>query len=306
MKRKYLTLQSLAVLILVFTGCFSSPKRPMLKTDIRNQADALFQTANNELTANSLKNAGLHLSQAEKLAMSVDDSNLLCRIYLSALVYRLFTGLPDDEAETSPFYKKDAFYLYQSAFENASLCEGKARKMLLAVCEIYRMRILLSQKNLPGKGEAIAILRNSEKAVSSEPYYYAYLCRTCGDILTFYSDYSAADAYYLSAAKIHGKKRYLSEVALDWYLCARERSLRGNKKSALEAISNALKYDKDAENSAGIASDYFAYAKILVKGSPSVSEKESAVKTAKRASEIYSSAGFETEAMECLSWGASL
>ena len=38
------------------------------------------------------------------------------------------------------------------------------------------------------------------------------------------------------------------------------------------AIQNAIKYDKDAENTIGIALDYKAYSKILLRGSPSEEE----------------------------------
>jgi len=40
----------------------------------------------------------------------------------------------------------------------------------------------------------------------------------------------------------------------------------------VSAIENALKYDRDAENSLALSLDYLAYSKILLKGEPTESE----------------------------------
>ena len=79
----------LAVLLVLFSGCSSSPKRAMLVTDVSDSASVIYENANAELIGGNIQNAGAHLQQAYNLALSVDDTDLLCRISLSAIIYRL-------------------------------------------------------------------------------------------------------------------------------------------------------------------------------------------------------------------------
>ena len=53
----------------------------------------------------------------------------------------------------------------------------------------------------------------------------------------------------------------------------------------LERIISS-KYDKDAENTCGIASDYLAYSKILLKGNPTEEEKKLAEEVEKWSEKI--------------------
>lgn len=76
-------------------------------------------------------------------------------------------------------------------------------------------------------------------------------------------------AKIVSAAENHTKSRYIYEIGLDWYNAARTSSLFGDKSGDISSIENALKYDRDAENSAAIPVDYLAYSKILLKENPS-------------------------------------
>lgn len=146
---------------------------------------------------------------------------------------------------------------------------------LLDLCALYEVRVKLSdEKNLSEseKKNLLEILSQCEKSVSKEPYYAGFLSRTRGDVYVSLSDFKNAEKSYLEAAQIHTKNRYLYEIALDWYGAARACSLGGDKNRAVNAIENALKYDRDAENSAALALDYLAYSKILLKGEPAESE----------------------------------
>ncbi len=70
----------------------------------------------------------------------------------------------------------------------------------------------------------------------------------------------------------------------------------------MDAIGNALKYDKDAENVSGIAQDYMAAANILAKKNPTSEEIKQAVFYAERAASIYRSAGMSQKADDCIAW----
>lgn len=151
---------------------------------------------------------------------------------------------------------------------------------LLDLCALYEVRVMLTrvrlsnEKNLSEseRKNLLEILSQCEKSVSKEPYYGGFLSRTRGDVYVSLSDFKNAEKSYLEAAQIHTKNRYLYEIALDWYGAARACSLGGDKSGAVNAIENALKYDRDAENSAALALDYLAYSKILLKGEPTESE----------------------------------
>lgn len=170
---------------------------------------------------------------------------------------------------------------------NSILSEAKSfarrsseKDALLDLCALYEVRVMLTrvrlsnEKNLSEseKRNLLEILTQCEKSVSKEPYYGGFLSRTRGDVYVSLSDFKNAEKSYLEAAQIHTKNRYLYEIALDWYGAARACSLGGDKSGAVNAIENALKYDRDAENSVALALDYLAYSKILLKGEPTESE----------------------------------
>ncbi|MBR0486605.1 MAG: hypothetical protein IJJ70_02720 [Treponema sp.] len=309
----------LAVLLVLFSGCSSSPKRAMLVTDVSDSASVIYENANAELIGGNIQNAGAHLQQAYNLALSVDDTDLLCRISLSAIIYRLTNsddGMSaselnpvlqlakktdsdeDFDVSDTPFYGLSAQDLLEMAKKYAS--RSTKKEVLGAVCPIYDLKIQLAKKNpLINFNEKLNELNASEKKLSSEAYYLAFLKRTQGDLYAFNKDYNRATDAYLEAAKIHLKNRYVSEIGLDYYSAARMASLSNNKNLAVEYIQTALKYDRDAENTSAIASDYNAYGLILLKGTPSDSDKKLARDLISWASDIYRAGGFEKEARAC-------
>ncbi len=295
------------ILAAVLASCSSSPKRPMLVTDISSKANERYETANGELVAGQFEKAAVHLTQAYNLAVSVDASELLCKICFSGIVYKIDVKSLDVNVKGSRNFIQtedlsDSFLNY-SADKILSDAEVFAKRsssgdILLRIHQLYKVKLELAKK---GKDYAAYLLALSkiEKEISKEDYYLGYLYRTKGDIHAFSGDYASAEKCYIEAADIHTKSRYLMEIGLDWYSMASCRSLSGNKQGAREAILMALKYDRDAENAGAIALDYYALSKILLKGSPSQKEKEDARAACLWASEIYEAAGFAAEAREC-------
>ena len=149
-------------------------------------------------------------------------------------------------------------------------------------------------------------LRNAEKALAKEPYYLAHSYRAFGDVYIRSKKYDLAVENYSKAAAIHTKNRYLFEIGTDWYGAARAYSLSGKKAEAISAMENALKYDRDSENSSAIAFDYFALAKIQMKGSVSVDDKKNARKNAKGAASVFKSVGMKDNASECEKFASSI
>ena len=289
-----------------FSGCSSTPKRPMVVTEKSDNAGAMYEAGNKELVSGELRAAGWHLQEAYKIALSVDDADLLCRVSLSAIIFKLsyspalyVTQNPETGeiiTETIPFSGLSARDLLSQAEVFAS--RAKKKELLSALCKIYRVKIEISEKNVD-VNQAVAVLNDSLKKLEKEPYYQGFYYRTKGDVYAFDKNYGEARKAYLEAAQIHTKNRYLSEIGLDYYNAARMSSLAGNKNDALNEISAALKYDKDAENSAVIAADYYAYGLILLKNGCSEEEKERAKSSILWAGAVYDAAGFYTQAKEC-------
>lgn len=268
-------------------SCSSAPKRAMVVTDTYELAYSRLESANEDLLSGKLQNARMNLSQSYNLALSIDNAPLLCKVCLSGVSYKILESQVQNQNETenqnensNEENQKNSAYSKSFLDEKVDfvLDEAKSaanrstdRKPLLDLCKVYEVQKNLvdldSDKALDEKN-LLAVLDSSEKSVSKEPYYLGYLERTRGDVFMKMNDFEGARKSYLSAAEIHTKSRYIYEIGLDYYKAARASSLSGDKKNAVSAIESALKYDRDAENSAAISLDYLAYSKILLKGNP--------------------------------------
>lgn len=262
----------------------------MLVTESTDVAYSKLDMANTAIIEGKYDRAYNLLSSAHNLALSVDNTELLCKIALSGIVFKISCpefsvhGI-DSEAEQP---SKSGSFLQQSkedilvyAKKLANRTDDKIKETLSNLCTIYDVRIQLENEKSETGGtmsarsakNCISLLENAKSYIAKEPYYLAYFYRTLADVHLASEQYSEAQKNYEEAAKIHTKERYLSEIGLDWYCVARSYSLASKKSEAIEAIKNALKFDKDAENTQGIAADYLAYSKILLKGSPTEEEK---------------------------------
>ncbi len=293
-----------ASFFIVLASCSSTKKRPMKITTISDTADVRYENANSDLLAGKMERALLQFSQARDLAYSVDNADLLCRINLSAVAYKVSSGNLDALKKAENFIDaSSAEELLKDARFFATKTERE--EFLSAVCTVYDVRLELARgkKNVSTYEKS---LLSCEKTLEKEPFYLANLHRTLGDVQILSKKYEDAQKSYEKAAELHTKNRYVSEIGTDWYGVARCRSLSGDKNGAIEAIENALKYDRDAENTSAIASDYFACAKILVKGKTTADEKKRAREFANWAAKIYKSGGFPFEAEACEKFAAQI
>ena len=303
------------ILISIFSlsACSSAPKRIMLVTQNRDLSYSQLEGANNSIAEGNFPRAFNQLSSAYSLALSVDNAALLCKISLSGIVFKissppLFEIVPATENESGAVSKSFLTASKEEILESAKKFASRAgfensgekkdeTKLLSDLCVIYEVRVLLENEKSENDGKIsgenaknyVSMLENIKSSVSKEPYYSSYLERTKGDVFMATEDFGNAKKSYEAAAAIHTKNRYLSEIALDWYCVARAASQNGQKNDAIVAIRNALKYDKDAENTNGIASDYLAYSKILLKGTPTDEEKKLSEELEKWAREIQNS-----------------
>lgn len=288
-----------------FTAWAAAPKRPLEITAAADRAYVYFEAGNKSLTKGDLKQAGRDFEKAYAIAVSIDDASLLCRICLSAVSHKILLGNMEMEDNGGVFSGYSCSDLVSMARDFASRSENQ---LLTDVCSLYEASIILSANPVVAEDvqNLISSLKMKEKIFSREPYYLGFYYRTMGDLLKLLEKYQEAAKMYENAVSIHLKERYLYELGHDWYLCASVHSLAGNKKSALEAIEMALKYDRAAENTFAIASDYEAYGRILLKNLPSQEEKDSAVKALNWASAIYESGGYPARSDECRNAAAAV
>lgn len=288
-----------------FIACSSAPKRQMVYSDITSRAYENYEKANGAIVRGEYDKAEKYLEDAYALAVSVDKNDLICKILLSAVTYRIQYPVVDMmELDFRLPVSVDA--LLSDAKVAASLSDEKQKPVLESIIRVYECRAKLfkaqNDEDSITNSEIQKLLDAEIKNLSKDPYYLAFLYRTKGEWSSFLMNYKDAAEDYEKAAEIHTKNRYLYEIAYDWYLCATCRSKEGRKDEALKAIQMALKYDRDAENTSAIAQDYMAAAYILCKKNPTDEDRKSAVFYAERAAQIYKSIGLLNQAELCEIW----
>jgi tetratricopeptide (TPR) repeat protein len=266
---------------LLLTACSSAPKRSMQVSTIYSTAYEMIESANACILSGDYDKAGFFLSAAENQAMSIDNYDLLTDASLARCSLSLSVNPPD--IETAERYVGFA----QGFVKNC--INPKKQQALVALNEV---RIETAKGNLDENANVnISALLNkleeNKKDVKGDPYYEAQFTLAQGDVYKLKKDYVQADKSYTAAAKEFTDNRYLSEIGISWYKAAQARSLAGNKDSAIQAMEQAIFYDRAAENSLALGTDYYAVGLILVKGSPTSGEKERAVEAFTHSAEIF-------------------
>ena len=267
--------------VLLLTACSSAPKRSMQVSTIYSTASEMIESANACILSGDYDKAGFFLSAAENQAMSIDNYDLLTAASLARCSLSLSVNPPD--IETAERYVGFA----QSFVKNC--VDPKKQQALVALNEV---RIETAKGNLDEKSKVnpaalLTKLEENKKDVKGDPYYEAQFTLAQGDAYKLKKDYLMADKSYTAAAKEFTDNRYLSEIGISWYKAAKARSLAGNKEDAL------IFYDRAAENSLALGTDYYAVGLILIKGSPTPGEKERAVEAFNHSAEIFTAVDAE-------------
>ena len=268
MKSKFFVL---IITLLLFTGCSSAPKRSMQVSTIYSSATEMIESANACILSGDYDKAGFFLSAAENQAMSIDNYDLLTAASLARCSLALSLNPP--QVDTAQQYVDHA----QRFVKN---CADPKKQQ--AVVTLSQARVKIAQGEFNGNLEGI------KKDLKGDAYYEAQVTQVEGDIYKLQKNYVQADKSYTAAAKAFTDNRYLSEIGICWYKAAQARSLTGNKDSALQAMEQAIFYDRAAENSLALGTDYYATGLILSKGSPTSGEKERAIEAFTHSAEIFS------------------
>ena len=152
-------------------------------------------------------------------------------------------------------------------------------------------RILIAQNDVQNNyNHILERIDNAKKIFKDKPYDHAQCDSILGDVYRLTGRYKEADKIYNEAAKLFTDNMYLSEIGITWYKIAQNHSQSGNKKEALEALNNAIYYDRCAENSMGLGADYYIKAVILLKGNPTLDNIAEAKKALSHSADIYTAA----------------
>ena len=272
-----LTRQSILIVVLaLLTACSSAPKRSMQVSTVYSSAAEMIESANGCILTGDYDKAGFFLSAAENQAMSIDNYDLLCAAALARCSLNLSLNPP--QIETAQKYVD-----YARGF--VKNCANPKKQQ--AIVELSQARVSIAQGSFNGNLEDI------KKELKGDDYYSAQVLQVEGDVYKLKKDYSAADKSYTAAAKAFTDNRYLSEIGICWYKAAQARSLAGNKDGALQAMEQAIYYDRAAENSLALGADYYAVGLILTKGSPTSGEKSRAIEAFTHSAEIFTSVNAE-------------
>ena len=266
----------MVVMVLLFISCSSAPKRPAQITTTYNLAVNQLDSANVESERGNYKLAGILLEEVWKLAVSIDSVEL-----------RVLTQLSQGNLA---FYQNNQ-EIAESMW-NAALVESEKdhNEELIALSKIYKTRGILSwgaaenkdkdaQKVIDIVSDRMGILKKSNQL------YLAYAWMLMGFAKKQLGQWQQAESYFKTSLKIHEDMLYLELAAYDWYAIASVRSVAGQYEQAVKAMQNAIDFDRRAENSFGLGSDYLALGDIYKKAG----QKELSEEAFKRSKEIFDS-----------------
>lgn len=265
-------------------SCSSQPKRTMKVTDIAKQSADRREQGNAFLTSGQFQLAESSFLDAYNLALSVNDFSLLAKIKFSQMSLLLTQNASLEEDAQNENHKKAGEYL-REATVYANNTEDS--ELYLAICNLYKVYINLTFNNQENTNSISEII-SFQKVLSKDPYYEAFSHLILAKIYRSQNKLFEAEEEYLLAAKIHEKNRYLFEIGNDWYLKAQMCSLQGKKEDAINDLTQALHFDKLAENTNCIASDYLALAIVLEKHGTTEEDKSNMLFYADQAKKIAS------------------
>ena len=273
-KVAYIGMVFVFLLGMALSGCSSAPKKPAeIYTDrvfAANQLNLASQAAHRGRYEDAL----FLLEEARRLALSTDDPEL-----------RIKTSTARGNILFSLGRRDEAFAELESA---AAEGDASGEYVLAALSRIYTIRARLRVLEGSGKNDAaveelktalgreMAVVKSDSTAVAA-----GYVTQGMAEKLL--GQWAEAENAAKKALDIHDKGRYLEDAAYDWFLIASIRSVAGNYESAIEALKQAVRFDRKAENGFGLASSWQAMGDVYQKAGKAEDSKAAY----RRAADIY-------------------
>ncbi|MDR0730811.1 MAG: hypothetical protein LBF63_04020 [Treponema sp.] len=280
MKRESFRIVTLFVcVVILFSGCSSAPKgQPETRTRRRAALDQL-EAANKEADRGNYARALSLADEARRFAVAADDPVLIIRSGLSRGVILAYLGRTEEA---------------QASLEGALAEAERIHSDPLAA--VSRMHIA-RQQLLDGSRGAADVRDRVMKEIAllkTEQTDLALGWTVIGLAEKELGNWAEAEQGIKNALDIHVKGGYLELAAYDWYLIASIRSVSGIYQGALDALEEALSYDRRAENAYGLGMDWKAIGDVYKKAG-----KDAAADIAyRRAAEIFRSNNMAKEATE--------
>ena len=281
MKKMTIT-KGLLILSLLLTSCSSAPKRNMQVSTVYSSAAEMIESANAEILSGDYEKAAFFLTAAENQSMSIDNYDLLSAVALARCSLCLSYNPPKYEQAENQINLAQAYI---------DKCSNPAKQKSIVALNRVRVQVAKASEDSGSINTAylISSLDENKKGVKGDSYYEAQFIQVSGDVYKLAKNYTEADKAYTTAANTFIKERYLSEIGICWYKAAQARSLAGNKAGALEAMEQAIFYDRAAENSMALGTDYYAVGLIHLKGNPTANDKTQALNAFNHSADIFTS-----------------
>ena len=276
--------KTLILALLLISACSSQPKKSGDVFSLRRQAESQLDLGNKQADRGSLEIALVLLDEAVRFAIAADDADL-----------RVRTRLSHSNVLFSLGRKEEAAAGWNDALAEA---ERAGNAEWAAKCRIYIVRGKLLSED---EQTAVTSLRDElQKAISllkSDRFSIAFAWTVMGLAEKKLGHYADAEAAVRRSLQIHEQDLLFEQAAYDWYMVASFRSLSGDHRGALQALENAISFDRRVENSWGLASDWQAMGDVYHK----TGNFEAARAAYFRAAEIFRALGNETAAKQALS-----
>jgi tetratricopeptide (TPR) repeat protein len=269
----------IACIVLLFLGCSSAPKGQPEERTQRRAAASQLAAANKEADRGDYAGALLLADEARRFAVAADDPALIIRSGLARGAILASLGRADEA---------------RAAFAGALAEAERIRSAPLAAAS----RAHIARQELrDGSRGALEIREQAKKDISlmeKEPADLALGWTVIALAEKDLGNWADAEKGIKNALDIHVKAGYLEPAAYDWYLIASIRSASGLYQGALDALEEALSYDRRAENTYGLGMDWKAMGDVYKKAG-----KDAAADIAyRRAADIFRSNDMTREAAE--------
>jgi tetratricopeptide (TPR) repeat protein len=265
--------------VILFFGCSSLPRgQPETRTR-RRAALSQLEAANKEADRGSYANALSLADEGRRFAVAADDPALLIRSALTRGVILAWLGRAGEA---------------RASFEGALAEAERIRSAELAAAS----RLHIARQELLEGSRGAAEVRDQVKQeialIKTEQTDLALGWIVVGLAEKELNNWADAEKGIKNALDIHVKSGSPEQAAYDWYLIASIRSVSGAYQGALDALDEAIGYDRRAENSYGLGMDWKAVGDVYKKEGKNVA----ADIAYRRAADIFRSNNMEKEAAE--------
>ncbi len=275
---------------ILLTGCSSAPERPAEIFTSRDAAQDQMEMARLAVMNRKPAVARQYLAEAWRLAVSTDDADTRIRVLLA-------TG----NAWYSEGVLEEATRLWQEAKTEA---DREAITLLSAAATVHIARGSLAEghpeQNMPlaereerartARAQIHAVLKDLQK----DRLYTAFAWRVLALADKELGNTDAAVNEISESTGIHEAGQYLEDAAYDWYIKASIYSKAARYPEALNALEQALRFDRRAENAAGLGRDWMAVGTVLEKSGDPDGARSARV----RARDIFRAAFLTVQAEE--------